>query len=558
MDEETKETMVPAEMPHHDLMELFKEMSWGDMIRRVIRGLHASRDSGDYKFAKLQILRLWAPFSAIAVPAIAVLALFVFSAMNAGKDRVVDVVLLDPDKMEKELDPIKDIEQPLEQPETTEVAEVDPDNRAPNDDPNDRPAPNQPFSPQPAPFDSVAMTKSPVVMPGIYSSRNPGQRGAALAGFGGGHGTEAAVYLALRWLKKNQEADGSWNTASGGGPPDGGPAAPAMTGLALLTYLAHGETPVSEEFGRTIEKAIKWLIDNQTPDGRFKGSDGHEYSLPIATYALCEGYTLTKIPMLQDVATKSVNVIVKGQNPTFLWNYNCENGSDRNDMSYSGWCMQALKAASMANLDVPGLKECMVKAVQGCKLSFVSMGEGGGGNFSYARVGKGPGDKNAGLTGVGVLCMQLLGAGRDSAATKGLVFLDTATCNWDAPWGGNPIYYWYYITQAKFHAGGTIWKTWNNQFSPTLQKSIIVIPKAIQDPKGRWVDIGYWPPAGKKDKDGKVASGEHCKSYVYNTTLCALMLEVYYRYLPSYKPPEDALKDVTFEDKTQDIDVQIK
>ena len=71
-------------------------------------------------------------------------------------------------------------------------------------------------------------------------------------------------------------------------------------------------------------------------------------------------------------------------------------------------------------------------------------------------------------------------------------------------------------------------------------------------------DIGYWPPAGKKDKDGKVASGEHCKSYVYNTTLCALMLEVYYRYLPSYKPPEDTLKDVTFEDKTQDIDVQIK
>ena len=63
---------------------------------------------------------------------------------------------------------------------------------------------------------------------------------------------ETAVLLALRWLKKNQESDGSW-----------GKTKPAMTSLALLTYLAHAETPDSAEFGFTVEQAMRWLLENQ-------------------------------------------------------------------------------------------------------------------------------------------------------------------------------------------------------------------------------------------------------------------------------------------------------
>ncbi len=48
------------------------------------------------------------------------------------------------------------------------------------------PAPPQDVSVQPAEFDSVAMVKSPVIMKGIYGSRSPGARGAALQRFGGG------------------------------------------------------------------------------------------------------------------------------------------------------------------------------------------------------------------------------------------------------------------------------------------------------------------------------------------------------------------------------------
>lgn len=378
------------------------------------------------------------------------------------------------------------------------------------------------------------MAESAFPTNGPYGCRSPALRGRLNAKYGGTFASEQTVLMALRWLKKHQETDGSWVTSSGGGGDAGfvhEAAAPAMTGLALLAFLAHGETPRSNEFGPTVEGAIKWLVANQKPDGRFAGSDANEYSLPIATYALCEAYPLVDEPAVKAAAMKAVGVIISGQNPTWLWNYKCETKSDRNDLCYSSWCVQALKAASTAALENPGLKECMTKAVKGLRLSF-SPSKDGGGCFTYARTGK---EENAGvssgLTGAGVLCLQLLGEAQGKEAKKGLQLLDAATCKWEAPWRPNPIYCWYYATQAKFYAGGSTWKQWNSQFSMTLTKNITIIPKAINDPKGGLADIGYWKPAGSGG-NGKLVSRESCASYVYNTALCSLMLETYYRYPP--------------------------
>src|SRR3989339_16800 len=117
---------------------------------------------------------------------------------------------------------------------------------------------------------AVVMTKSPVIMKGLYGNRTKGGREVALRAYGGGGGgggyTEGAVMRALRWLKKNQQADGSWNKVK-----------PAMTGLAVLTYLAHGETPSSDEFGPTVEKGIKWLGGNQEQNGLINGRGGRNY-----------------------------------------------------------------------------------------------------------------------------------------------------------------------------------------------------------------------------------------------------------------------------------------
>ena len=86
---------------------------------------------------------------------------------------------------------------------------------------------------------------------------------------------------------------------------------------------------------------------------------------------------LTKIPMIKDAAERSATRIVTGQNPhKHLWNYNfnpgqrLQNPGERNDLSYVGWCMQALKAADVAGLEVEGLTRRRERAIEGMKMNF--------------------------------------------------------------------------------------------------------------------------------------------------------------------------------------------
>ena len=379
-------------------------------------------------------------------------------------------------------------------------------------------------------FEIATTVKSRLVMKGLYAGRSAGGRKGALGLYGkggaGGTATEAAVLRALRWLKKNQQEDGTWKGDKENVPP-------AMTAMALLTYLAHGETPQSPEFGATVKKAIDWFLANQTADGQFKGKDGDNYSQPIAAYALCEAYGLTQHPALKDAAVKAVTLVVKGQKASGCFNYKLETTSDRNDSSYMAWCCQALKAAKMAGLEpeIPGLEAVIKRAIAGFKLN----GDPDGG-FGYVVPGR------LGISGAGALCLQLLGAPRDPYVINTLKFLSTCTFSFATPdqqpyaaGSGSHLYYWYYITQAKFQYSADTFAAWNKLFSPELCNQQMIEKNAIEGPDGKLVDIGHWVSPSKE---------EHTGGTVQDTCLCTLMLEVYYRYLPSFKKVEAAPAEV--------------
>ena len=506
------------------LLDMFDKMTLKEWWMRVKHGLKEPKDTGEYKWAKGQISRVSAPVCAILVPLL-VLFLLVLMAFQPPEQRTSEVTIIDPEPIE-ELEEIEEIEEIIEDMPEPEEVEVT-DEAAVAD--NNITAPDAPFSPQPTELDSVAIVKSPVIFQGMIGSRNPGSRGSLLGKHGGNGQTEAAVMRALRWLKKNQNEDGSWPKTK-----------PAATSLALLTFLAHGETPASEEFGYTVESAIRFLVNSLNKTDMFTGRDGHDYTHPIGAYALSEAYAMTKVPMVKYAAERAVARVVKGQNASGGFNYNLK-PVERDDTSYMGWCVQALKAGYLAKLDVPGLEEAKNKSIDGFRKNY-GAGSDYAGGFGYTSQ-----SSTHGLTGVGVLCMQLLGEAKSKEAQGGLKTLERTTFNWDPAGGGfhNKNYFWYYTTQAKFHAGGATWNNWNRLFSPVLVKNQTVIPKAQSgyvDHKGEPKDIGWWDMT-------KELSG-HTDGPVMNTCLAALQLQVYYRYLPTFMTPTDA--DLAKEDFAED------
>ena len=309
--------------------------------------------------------------------------------------------------------------------------------------------------------------------------------------------TEITIHRALDWLKNHQLEDGSW-----------GPNQIGMTGLALLTFLGHGDTSGSREYGATVRKAIAFLAAHQQENGLFsmakQMSQPSVYEHAIATYAMSEAYGMTRQPDLKELMEKAAAVIVQGQQPGGLWNYEYKKDA-RWDTSVSGWQIQALKAAIINGAEVPGMAEAFAKSADGLKQAQAP----DTGRFGYAQPGQG----NIGMTGVGALCLQIAGQLKQPQTRAGLLALRDTGCEWQrpAPW---PMYTWYYVTQALYHDHGPAWDSWNRKVVREFTRN--------QNPDGSWAS-----PAGSGYENEETKHGP-----VYSTTLALLTLEAPYRYAP--------------------------
>ena len=337
---------------------------------------------------------------------------------------------------------------------------------------------------------------------------------------GGTPQCEEAVVKSLQWLQKQQNKDGSW----GDGPQN---YKCAMTGLSLLSYLAHCETPLSEEFGDTVLKGISFLVDQGMKSpviSLVPQMNEVSYDHAIATYALCEAYTFCKemnipsIANLEQVAVKAVDQIMKGQNSNGGWayHYNTQPGA-HTDLSVTGWNVQALKAAEHGGIKPSkgSIRAALARAAMYCRKTSLPNGL-----FSYQENGHEP---RASLVGMGVLSLQMCGNGSDSAARKGLDWMlrnANEPFNWKA---GNPtssLYQHYYGVQAAMNRGGDVWKAYNRAFRDAVLKA--------QSSDGSFVPNGFGGPGGVV----QTSRNRHANDRIYRQCLATLMLEVYYRFLP--------------------------
>ncbi len=337
----------------------------------------------------------------------------------------------------------------------------------------------------------------------------------AITQSGGKKESEATVLKGLKWLAAHQNADGSW------APSDQS----AMTGFALLAMLGHGETSVSADFGPTVQKAIDWLLQNgQKADGRPNASRAYldgVFAHGIATFALGEYYTMTKDERVTELLKKSTRCIVEGQAFDGGWQDNYVKTGE-SDTWLSIAQIQALKAAHLSGLKIEGVEAALDQAMLNLKRVQATDG-----SFGFRKAGDsemtlmGSGDLKMTFTGAGVFCTYLWKKDKNRSVRDGIEYL----FKWiekaypiDYHHESVDLHAWYYDTQACFVIGGAPWSKWNRRFADELIKN--------QNADGSWPAVAGRQAFSGTQRDPKGAGP------CYRTSLCILMLEVFYRYLP--------------------------
>ncbi len=350
-----------------------------------------------------------------------------------------------------------------------------------------------------------------------YAQRLADDRLSIVERMGGTVETEKAVADALRWLAAHQSADGHWDgedfddgCGACGGETDIA-VEQALTGLSLLAFLGSGHTHVTDgPYQGTVKRGVRWLLAHQGKDGDLRGEETM-YSHGIAAIALSEAYGMSGDDKLVEAVRNAVRFIDAARNTDEGgWRYD---PGQAGDTSVLGWQVMALKSANLNG--IPVAAESFDAARKWLdKVSRRSRP----GLYAYR-----PGRKyTPSMTAEGMLTQQLLGHRRDEPRMQqSAAFVVEHLPDWD---GDANTYYWYYGTFALFQHQGDAWRRWNE----AVTRELLSHQRKDGRTAGSWDPDGEWADVGGR---------------VYQTALCALTLEVYYRYLPltSIERPEDAI-----------------
>ena len=289
----------------------------------------------------------------------------------------------------------------------------------------------------------------------------------------------------IDFLVSRQRFRGNWSLGSSYDKQNG------VVALAILALLSTGEDPNYGPYKENLQKAVKFLLNQQDETGYFPSSMYHH---GFATLALAECYGAIKNPRIGVALQKAVDLILRSQqnNPRKAWRYS---PSDRSaDTTVSGACMVALFAAKNAGIEVPS--QAIEQALQ-----YYKSCQHQSGGFGYTSKNS-PGVER---TVIGNLVSSLARISKDEDLyQKSYQYMlknaDTARDNYY-------YYYLYYAAQAYFQADVKEWRKWN--------KDLIIDLQRRQQVSGSWDD----------KKHGKV----------FTTASAILAMALNYRFLPIYE-----------------------
>lgn len=316
---------------------------------------------------------------------------------------------------------------------------------------------------------------------------------------------DEAIEKGLEFLKNNQDASGCWKDSSNN-------KSPALTGLSLMAFLSAGHVPGEGKYGEVSAKAVRWLLDNQLPNGLI-ATQGHGemYHHGICTLALAEALGMTDGKLADQVRQKlqkAIEIILVAQKTTGTnkggWRYQVT--SVDADLSITVWQLMALRAAKNLGCDIPPERiEWAVEYVKRCR-------DGNSGGFTYQA---GSGSPSASRTGMGILALEI--CGKEWHKTREALKAGDYLLSRPPRWGEQHYYYAvYYSSQGMFQLGGNYWES----FKPKLHKVLLDNQK----------DSGAW--VGGDSSDSRIGPN-------YCTSMSVLALTVEYRFLPIYQRGEE-------------------
>ncbi|MEK7269610.1 MAG: prenyltransferase/squalene oxidase repeat-containing protein [Planctomycetota bacterium] len=320
-----------------------------------------------------------------------------------------------------------------------------------------------------------------------------------------------AIERAVKFLVLAQRPDGGWNSDGGGY----GTYPTTMTALAGIALLAHGSTPTKGPEAAAVANCTDWILRNQTPQGLYASAGenremrsmyGHGFSMLFLSQVYGLEGSSALGKRIHDSLLKAVDLSARSQSRPGGWNYGPDPSGDEGSVTVTQ--VHALRAVANAGIRVP--KAVLDKCVQ-----YLEGAQCPDGGIAY-KFGMGGGSRPP-ISAAGLV--SLLYAGRyDSPATRRLTayvektFLKGGGMGRAGAFSGHHFYTHYYLGQSMWLSGDRLWRNYFlGEGGREGARSMFLKSQAVN---------GSW-------------SGE-CGP-VYATAMAVTVLQLPFNYLPIYQ-----------------------
>lgn len=332
---------------------------------------------------------------------------------------------------------------------------------------------------------------------------------------------ERAVERGLDYLASVQDRDtGAFGSLSKSKPEP----RIAVTALAALAFLSHGDVPGRGAYGRNAERAVSYLVEQNAANPRsiqkrpignyfttvndtLSRMHGHGYATLAAAeamgmYGISRQSGTETFKRLEEAVRSSVALLENTQSREGGWYYEPEPGSGH-EGSITITALQAMRSARTAGVHVN------VDVIRRA-LDYVLLSQNKDGSFSYALRDR---RTSAALTAAAVATLHAFGIHEDRVQTaikNGMDYLRRYDYEIDEQW------YWY----NAFYTAQALWfdldpRLFESEFR-RLRENIL----SRQDPAtGAWADV--LPTSNFPDYGS-----------AYATAFACLILQMPYGYLP--------------------------